>query len=321
MRQARQLVSHGHILVNGRRVDVPSARVRPGSASRPPAARNFLPVREALEVTPDPPRYLERDKDAVRGTLIRLPERAEIPLPVESTSGSSSSDVLAARAALWTSATSRTSSPAPTSTGQARGVRHVPVAGGGGRRARPGTPRPGRGGNPRAAATRRPGRPRWPIWFGVRLDEAVQRYAHGCPRCGGQPVPLPDAMTPGEPDRSARSGAVGFSGRHRIGQRHGLAPHLGHPCAYRSTASSRRTPTRLATEVVQASTSQPARGRVPPRPGRGVPGPARRPPPPATGTCRRPLEPVAVEVGAGDDVLEVAEVHRAARAARTSARR
>src|SRR5262245_34108772 len=84
VRQARQFVSHGHILVNGRRLDVPSAIIRPGSViEASPAARNFIPVREALEVTPDPPSYLERDKDAVRGTLIRPPDRAEIPLPVE----------------------------------------------------------------------------------------------------------------------------------------------------------------------------------------------------------------------------------------------
>jgi small subunit ribosomal protein S4 len=83
MRQARQLVSHGHILLDGKRLDVPSAVVRPGqSIEASPAARNFLPIREALEVMPDPPAYLERDKDAVTGRLTRLPERGEIPLPV-----------------------------------------------------------------------------------------------------------------------------------------------------------------------------------------------------------------------------------------------
>jgi small subunit ribosomal protein S4 len=82
--QARQLVSHGHILVDGRRVDVPSATVRAGqSIEASAAARNFLAVREALEVTPDPPPYLDRDKEAVSGRLAREPERAEIPLPVE----------------------------------------------------------------------------------------------------------------------------------------------------------------------------------------------------------------------------------------------
>lgn len=83
MRQARQLVSHGHIRVDGRRLDVPSAPVRPGQSVEPsPAAKNFLSVREALEVTPEPPAYLERDKAAVAGRLARFPERDEIPLPV-----------------------------------------------------------------------------------------------------------------------------------------------------------------------------------------------------------------------------------------------
>lgn len=83
MAQARQLVSHGHILLDGKRVDIPSIAVRPGqSVAATPAAKNFIPVREALEVTPDPPPYLERDKGDVSGTLVRLPERSEIPLPV-----------------------------------------------------------------------------------------------------------------------------------------------------------------------------------------------------------------------------------------------
>ena len=83
MRQARQLVSHGHILLDGKRVDIPSASVRVGqTVEAGPAARNFLAVREALEVTPDPPAYLERDKEAVRGRLAQAPQRDQIPLPV-----------------------------------------------------------------------------------------------------------------------------------------------------------------------------------------------------------------------------------------------
>jgi small subunit ribosomal protein S4 len=83
MRQARQQVSHGHYSVNGRRVNVPSYQVREGSTvAASPAARNFLSIREAMEVTPDPPVYLERDKDAITGTLLRMPARDEIPLPV-----------------------------------------------------------------------------------------------------------------------------------------------------------------------------------------------------------------------------------------------
>ena len=82
-RQARQLVSHGHVLVDGRRIDVPSAQVKPGqTVELSPKGRNLIAVREALEITADPPAYLYRNKDEVKGTLSRLPERDEIPLPV-----------------------------------------------------------------------------------------------------------------------------------------------------------------------------------------------------------------------------------------------
>ena len=82
-RQARQLVSHGHVRLDGKRIDVPSARVKPGQTIEfSEKARNFIPIREALEITPDPPSYLYRNKDEVSGTLSRMPERDEIPLPV-----------------------------------------------------------------------------------------------------------------------------------------------------------------------------------------------------------------------------------------------
>jgi small subunit ribosomal protein S4 len=81
--QARQLVSHGHVTLNGKRIDVPSAQARPGDEiALTPRAKNFVSVHEALEITPDPPPYLYRNKDEGSGTLSRLPERDEIPLPV-----------------------------------------------------------------------------------------------------------------------------------------------------------------------------------------------------------------------------------------------
>jgi small subunit ribosomal protein S4 len=84
IRQARQLASHGHFTVNGRRVNVPSYQVTEGQeVAATAAAKNFLSIREAMEVTPDPPVYLERNKDAVTGRLLRAPEREEIPLSVE----------------------------------------------------------------------------------------------------------------------------------------------------------------------------------------------------------------------------------------------
>jgi small subunit ribosomal protein S4 len=83
LRQARQLVSHGHVLVDGKRVDIPSAQVREGQTIEVSAkARTFVGVREAVEIAPEPPPYLYRNKDQMQGTLSRLPERDEIPLPV-----------------------------------------------------------------------------------------------------------------------------------------------------------------------------------------------------------------------------------------------
>jgi small subunit ribosomal protein S4 len=84
MRQARQLVSHGHVRVDGRRIDVPSAEVRPGQdVELSERARGLIGVREALELQPDPPPYLQRDGDQVRGRMVAWPERSQIPLPVE----------------------------------------------------------------------------------------------------------------------------------------------------------------------------------------------------------------------------------------------
>jgi len=83
-RQARQLVSHGHVTLDGKRLNVPSARVKPGQIVQLSGkAKNFVSVHEALEITPDPPTYLYRNKGEASGTLSRMPERSEIPLPVE----------------------------------------------------------------------------------------------------------------------------------------------------------------------------------------------------------------------------------------------
>jgi small subunit ribosomal protein S4 len=81
--QARQLVSHGHVSLDGRRIDIPSAQVKPGQMiTLSNRAKNFVFVREALQITPEPPSYLYRNTDEASGTLTRVPERDEIPLPV-----------------------------------------------------------------------------------------------------------------------------------------------------------------------------------------------------------------------------------------------
>ena len=79
--QARQLVSHNHILVNGQRVNVPSYEVRPGDViSIAPKSKEMRPINEALEFSATKGRkswveYTEEDKSA---RFVRVPERDEL---------------------------------------------------------------------------------------------------------------------------------------------------------------------------------------------------------------------------------------------------
>ena len=78
-RGARQLVNHGHILVNGKKVNIPSALVKPGSTIEvKEASRNNAAVADALEATVSFKDYIEVDKDARKGKFVRLPERKEL---------------------------------------------------------------------------------------------------------------------------------------------------------------------------------------------------------------------------------------------------
>ncbi|MGV3464777.1 MAG: 30S ribosomal protein S4 [Heyndrickxia sp.] len=82
-RQARQLVNHGHILVNGKRVDIPSYRVLPGQTiSVREKSRNLSIIKEAIEVTNYVPEYVTFDADKLEGTFSRLPERSELPAEI-----------------------------------------------------------------------------------------------------------------------------------------------------------------------------------------------------------------------------------------------
>jgi small subunit ribosomal protein S4 len=83
-RQARQLISHGHWLVNGRRVDIPSYQVRPDDviSIRPNTAAADV-VRSATELTAVVPAWLQADHDALTAKVLRLPERSEISAPVQ----------------------------------------------------------------------------------------------------------------------------------------------------------------------------------------------------------------------------------------------
>ena len=81
---ARQLVKHGHILVNGQRVDLPSYLVVPGQVlSVKESMRKKPHVIESMEGTAYNLEYLTVDKDNFSATFLRIPERQEIPVPVQ----------------------------------------------------------------------------------------------------------------------------------------------------------------------------------------------------------------------------------------------
>ena len=76
---ARQLVNHGHIAVNGKKVDIPSAQVFPGEVvSVRDNAKNMKCISESLESNIAKPAFVEVDKDNLKGTFVRVPERSEL---------------------------------------------------------------------------------------------------------------------------------------------------------------------------------------------------------------------------------------------------
>ncbi len=79
-RAARQLVTHGHILVDGKRVNIPSYQVKPGQTiGVREKSRNLQVIKEALENNDFVPEYLSFDKEKMEATFTRLPERSELP--------------------------------------------------------------------------------------------------------------------------------------------------------------------------------------------------------------------------------------------------
>ena len=82
--QARQLVSHGHITINGKRVDIPSYQVEIGEEiSLRERSRNLTIVKEALESTVSRPSFVTFDDNKMVGSLVRLPEREELEPEVD----------------------------------------------------------------------------------------------------------------------------------------------------------------------------------------------------------------------------------------------
>lgn len=85
-KEARQLVRHRHIQVNGRTVDVPSFQVRPGDEVRlSEKSKDILPVQAALESKTRPSKvsWLAVDEGSRTGRMVERPSRADIPLAVQ----------------------------------------------------------------------------------------------------------------------------------------------------------------------------------------------------------------------------------------------
>ena len=78
-RQARQLVNHGHFLVNGVKTDIPSYRVNVGDVIEVrEKSLNLAVIKEALENKVATPAFVEVDTNKLTGKLTRLPERSEL---------------------------------------------------------------------------------------------------------------------------------------------------------------------------------------------------------------------------------------------------
>lgn len=82
---ARQFVNHGHILVNGKHVNIPSYQVKEGDEiSIREKSRQLAIVLEAAASTErEVPEYMEVDHKAGKGTFLRVPKLADVPYPVQ----------------------------------------------------------------------------------------------------------------------------------------------------------------------------------------------------------------------------------------------
>ncbi|MFV0480962.1 MAG: 30S ribosomal protein S4 [Campylobacteraceae bacterium] len=85
-RFARQIVTHGHILVDGSKVDIPSFRVKPGQKIEVcEKSKKNAQIQRSLDLTAQTGivSWVDIDKDKVFGIFTRLPERAEVIIPIE----------------------------------------------------------------------------------------------------------------------------------------------------------------------------------------------------------------------------------------------
>ena len=85
-KEARQTVRHGHVTVNGHRVDIPSYQVKAGDVvAIAPKFKDLLPVKEALIATEHMavPSWLEVDIEKLSGTVLQLPTRDQLDLDID----------------------------------------------------------------------------------------------------------------------------------------------------------------------------------------------------------------------------------------------
>ena len=83
-RQARQLVNHGHITVDGKRVDIPSYEVKVGQViSVRDKSKKLDVILSAVDAVVSRPSYVEFDKDKLEGKLVRLPEREDMNADID----------------------------------------------------------------------------------------------------------------------------------------------------------------------------------------------------------------------------------------------
>ncbi|MBN1879943.1 30S ribosomal protein S4 [bacterium] len=83
-KQARQLVSHGHILVNGRRLDIPSFIVNTGDVIEiKEKSREMVPVKEAVEAGREIPDWLRVDNEKLKAEVVSQPTRESITHPIQ----------------------------------------------------------------------------------------------------------------------------------------------------------------------------------------------------------------------------------------------
>lgn len=87
-REARQIVDHKHVLVNGKQVNIPSYRVKPGDKIEiREKSKSLQRYKDILEVTSGRlvPAWMESDKETLSGTVIERPLREQIDVPVSET--------------------------------------------------------------------------------------------------------------------------------------------------------------------------------------------------------------------------------------------